>query len=30
VGPYFQILPLFKSFRKKGATYTNHTRVINN
>jgi hypothetical protein len=27
---YLQILALFKSFRKKGPTYTNHTRVANN
>jgi hypothetical protein len=27
VGPYFYILALFKSFQKKGATYSNHTRA---
>jgi hypothetical protein len=30
VSPYFHILALFKSFRKKGAAYTSHTRIVNN
>jgi hypothetical protein len=30
VHPYFQILALFKSFRKRGASYSNHTRVAHN
>jgi hypothetical protein len=30
VSLYFQILALFKSFRKKGTSYSNHTRVANN
>jgi hypothetical protein len=28
--PYFQVLALIKSFRKKGTSYSNHTRVANN
>jgi hypothetical protein len=30
MGSYFHVLALFKTFRKKGVTYTNHTRVANN
>jgi hypothetical protein len=30
VSPYFQVLALFKSFRNKGTSYSNHTRVANN
>jgi hypothetical protein len=30
VGPDFLVLALFKSFRNKGTTYSNHTRVANN
>jgi hypothetical protein len=29
VSPYFQVLALFKSFQKKGASYSNQTRVAN-
>jgi hypothetical protein len=28
--PYFQVLALFQPFQKKGASYSNHTRVANN
>jgi hypothetical protein len=27
VSPYFQVLPLFKIFQKKGASYSNHIKV---
>jgi hypothetical protein len=27
VSPYFQVLPLFKIFQKKGARYSNHIKV---
>jgi hypothetical protein len=30
VSPYFEVLALFKTFQKKGASYSNHTRVANN
>jgi hypothetical protein len=30
VSPYFQVLALFKSLKKKNTSYSNHTRVANN